>query len=358
MGNSRNLWNDIYGLRIYNTGTLSEGGVGADTASVFNTATSDADAFAIGAIGVDTSKYAIPLLNHPTFSPGAMVINNRKAVGTSYRRTGDCMEYTQGSRVPTTIFECDATPKLIAVFCQLLFQGGVTEGSTGPYYLKTCIPYATGDADVVACAALVRQMSLGGEDSHLIGGAIIKSLTFSAEEGQPLKLSAEFTGYNMVSNFDFNAKSNILEFDNSSCLLFQNSTVTLEGAAMNIDKFELTITNNAVAKFYNTAHVTKYVLGDFTATGSFRIPWSVNSIGGNAQLNNFTAGTDRLFRIYWGTGSNATTNDVDIKVNARYTDATVDGEDEIVTTLPFEAAADGTYEAITVLVCDGVDRDI
>jgi hypothetical protein len=354
---SRNVWQDIYGLRVYNTGTLSEGGVGADTASEFNTATADADAFIAGAIGVDTSKYAIPLLNHPTFSPGAMVINNRKAVGTSYRRTGNCLEYVQGSRVPTVTYEADATPKLLAVFCQLLFQGGVTEAATNPF-LKTCIPYVSGDADVVACAALVRQMSLGGTDSHMIGGAIIKSLTISGEEGQPIKLSAEFTGYNMVSDFDFNAAANILEFDNSSCLLFQNSTATLEGDAMNIDKFELTITNNAVAKFYNTAHVTKYVLGDFTATGSFRMPWSIASIGGNTQLNNFTAGTDKLFRVYWGTGSNGTDGDVDILVNARYTDAVVEGEDEIVTTLPFEAAADGTHEAITVLVCDAVDRSI
>jgi len=361
---SRNLWNDLYGIRTYITGTLSDGGVGADTASVWNTATADADAFKAGAIGVDTSKYGIPLINHPTFDPGSMVINTRKAVGTSYRQTSSgCLEYQQGSRVPTATYEADATYKILALFFQLLFQGGASEAATTPF-LKTFIPYAEGDADVVACAALIRQMSAGGTDSHMIGGAIIKSLTLSAEEGQPLRVSAEFSGYNMVSDFDFDADSNILEFDTTACLMWQNASVKIAGTAANIPGFSLTISNNAVEKFYNTPHVTKYVLGDFTATGSISVPWSATTVGANAQIDNFVAGTDTLLQIWWG-AENPTASpaagDVKLEVNMRYTGATVGGDDEIITELPFEAAHDGASGAnlaIRAYVSDTVDRGI
>ncbi len=350
-------WEDIYGIRTHVTGTLSDGGVGADAASVWNSATVTTGNFISGAMGIDTSKYAIPLLNHPTFDPGATVINQRKAVGTSYRRSGSCLEYQMGARVPTVTYECDATYKIMALFFQLLFQGGATQGA-GDTYTKTYVPYAEGDSAVVACAALIRQMSAGTANSHVIGGAIIKSLSLSAEEGQPLKATAEFTGYNMVSDYDFDAEANILEFDSTACLMFQNCTVELATTAVNIDKFDLTITNNAVAKFYNTPQVTKYVLGDFTASGSIRIPWAALTIGGNTQIDNFVNGTECLLQIFWGHETATSAGDVIMNINARYTGATVEGEDEIVTTLPFEAVHDGTDAAIQCFVVDGIDRSI
>jgi len=362
---SLNSWGILYGIRVYNTGTLSSGGVGADTNSVWNSATADADAFAAdGSIGVAVNKYGIPLINHPTFDPGSMVINTRKAVGTAYRQTSTgCLEYQQGSRVPTVTYECDATPKILALFFQLLFHVRATEAATTPF-LKTFIPYAEGDSDVVACAALVKQMSAGTANSHMIGGAIIKSLTITGEEGQPIKLSAEFTGYNMVSDFDFDAAANILEFDTTACLMWQNASVKIAGTAANIPGFSLTISNNAVEKFYNTPHVTKYVLGDFTATGSISVPWSATTVGANAQIDNFVAGTDTLLQIRWG-AENPTASpaagDVKLEVNMRYTGATVGGDDEIITELPFEAAHDGASGAnlaIRAYVSDTVDRGI
>jgi hypothetical protein len=354
---SRNVWQDLYGIRLYKTSDLSAAGVGADTASVWNSATADADCFIAGNIGVDTSLYGIQLLNHPTFDPGSMVINQRKAIGTSYRSAAVGMEYQMGSRVPTVSFECDATPKILALFFYLLFQGGSTEASGTPF-VKTFIPYAEGAEDVVAAAALIRQMSGGTANSHLIGGAIIKSLTLSAEEGQPLKVTAEFTGYNAVTDYDFDAAANILDFDNSAPLLFQNASVKLATTAVNIPGFNVTITNNAAAKFYNTCQVTKYVLMDFTGEGSFKVPFAAATVGANAQVDNFAAGTDCLLQIFWGNETPSADGDVKFEFNARYTGATVTGEDEVLTELPFECAHDGTNNAIRCYVADLVDRGI
>lgn len=354
-----NTWGQLYGIRTYITGTLSDGGVGADAASVWNSATVTTGNFISGAIGVDTSKYGIPLTNFPVFDSGTGVINQRKAVGTAYRQTssGGCLEYQMGARTPQATYECDATYKIMALFFQLLFQGGASEAATTPF-LKTYIPYAEGDADVVACAALIRQMSAQSANSHVIGGAIIRSLSITGEEGQPIKLSAEFTGYNMVSDYDFSSEENILEFDTTSCLMFQNLSVKLAGTAVNISKFDLTISNNAVPKYYNTNAVTKYVLGDFTATGNIVVPWAALTVGGNAQIDNFSGGTDCLLQFYWGNETPSATGDVKLEVNARYTGAEVSGDDEIVTVLPFEGAHDGTNNAIRAYVADAVDRGI
>lgn len=353
-----NNWGQLYGIRTYITGTLSDGGVGADSASVWNSATVTTGNFVSGAIGVDTSKYGIPLTNFPVFDSGTAIINTRKAVGTPYRQTGTgCLEYQMGARTPQTTYECDATYKIMALFCQLLFQGGASEAATTPF-LKTYIPYAEGDADVVACAALIRKMSGQTANSHVIGGAIIRSLSISGEEGQPIKLSAEFMGYNMVSDYDYSSEANILEFDTTACLMLQNMSVKLAGTAVNIGKFDLSISNNAVPKYYNTNAVTKFVLGDFTATGNIVVPWAAATVGGNAQIDNFVNGTDCLLQFYFGNETPSATGDVKIEVNARYTGASVEGEDEIVTTLPFEGAGDGTNGAIRIYVADAVDRTI
>lgn len=355
---SLNRWSQLYGIRAYIDPTLSNCGVGADTASAWNSATVTVGNFVAGAIGVDTSKYGIPLTNFPTFDSGTAIINTRKAVGTSYRQTSTgCLEYQLGARTPQTTYEADATYKIMALFCQLLFQGGATEEATTPF-LKTFIPYAEGDAAVVAAAALIKKMSDQSADSHVIGGAIIRTLNISGEEGQPIKVSAEFTGYNMVSDYDYSSEANILEFDTTACLMMQNLSVKLAGTAVNIPKFDLSISNNAVPKYYNTNAVTKYVLGDFTCTGNITIPWASVTTGGNAQIDNFTNGTDCLLEFWSGNETPSATGDVKIQVNARYTGATVEGDDEIVTTLPFEAANDGTNNAIRIYVADACDRGI
>jgi hypothetical protein len=349
-------WGLQYALRTYYNAsgvTLSSCGVSADS-SGWNSATADADAFASGAIGVASNKYGIPLLNKPAFDPGQAVVNQRKAIGVSYRRADAGFEYQQGSRVPTTTFEFDVTYKNIVPFLWMLFQGGTTEGA-GATYLKTFVPYTESNAEIYVASALLARNSDSAATSHMIGGAVVKSLTLTAEEGMPLKCSAEMIGYNMVSDFDLDADANLIEYDTAAPLLWQNATVSLGGTTVNIPGFSLTISNNLVTKNYDSWHTEKYVLMDCTAEGSFRIPWSAATVGGNAQIDNFINGTDQLLKVTWGTGSHTTDGDFEIEVNARYTGATLTGDDEIVTEIPFENVFDGTNN-LRLYSVDSINR--
>lgn len=356
----RNLWADEYGIRLYYDSTppisLAAAGVGAN-ATVFNTATADADAFENdGSMGVDVNLYGMQLTNHPDLMIDLNVINQRKAMGTSYRNTTTGGEYQQGNYTPTSTWEFDATKKNLAVFLWLLFQEGMTEGADP--FLKTYVPYAEGTEEVTVAAALIRKLSGSEALSHVFGGCIVKSLTITGDEGQPIKCSAELIGYNGVTDFDFDADVNIIEYDNTAPLMFSDLTVKLATTAVNIPKFNFTITNNATQKFYDTQHPVKYVLNDFTVEGSITIPWAATTVGGNAQLNNFIAGTDALLQLYWGNESPSADGDVKFEINCRYTGAPLGGDDEIVSELSFDGAYDGTYQAIRVYVCDDIERKV
>jgi len=357
----RNIWQDEYAIRLYYDATppisLPDAGVSANTSDGWNSATADADAFAAGAIGIDTSIYGVPLIGHPTFDAGMNVIDQRKAIGVSYRRGDTGFEYQQGLYMPTTTWEMHASKKNLAVLLWLLFQQGCTEAGTTPF-LKTYVPYAETTADVEVAAALLRRMSSGTADSQLMGGAIVRSLTITGESGMPITLSAELMGYNMVTDFDFDAAANIIEYDSTAPLMFQNCTIKLATTTINIDSFNMTISNNAVPKNYNLQHINKFILNDFTVEGQFNLPWAAATVGGNAQLDNFIAGTPALLQIYWGTETPAADGDVKLEVACRYTNATNTGDNEVVTELPFAGVYDGTNNAIRCYVADAVQRKV
>lgn len=338
---TRAPWADEYAI-IVDVPTNIYDQVSADT-SAFNDATVGASYdFETGKIGVDSNKYGIQLNNHPTFDPGQNIIDQEKAIGTSYRRAGAGYEFQQGTRLPTTTFEFDVTEKNIVPFLWTLFQKGLDEGAAS-VYLKTFGCYLEAEDSCEAYMTLLRKMSDEDTNSHVIGGAICRSMTLSATSGEPLRASCEMIGYNMVTDFDFNAQSSIIEYDNSAPLLWQNATVELDDSAINIDGFSITITNNAVPKFYDSQHPVKYVLGRITVDGTITIPWGDTNKGSNTEFDHFVAGTDAYLEIYWGNETPSADNDFKIFTNMRYTGATNTGDDEIGTELPFVGAYDGTY---------------
>lgn len=307
---TRSIWSDLYGVGYGTT----------DISTAANT------------------SFGIPLLNHPGFSPGTQTINQRKAVGTSYRQTGSCLEYVQGSSIPTTSFEMDVSAKNIGVFLWSLFQSGAFQGASSTY-IKYFVPYESATTDV--WLTLVRKLAESGDlNSHQIVGAIVKSITFSAEEGQHLKATIEFQGYSFSSAH--NVISDTFTFHTASCLLWQNAVITLDGHTINVPKFDLTISNNALTKFYDNATAVRHDAGEFIATGNITIPWATSDEGLNVQLNEFAAGTPSRLVIYWGTGGEISTTDGDLSIiaNIRRTDVSIEGEDEIVANVAFECASD------------------
>jgi len=296
----------------------------------------------IGTTNISTAantSFGVPLNNHPSFNPGTQTVNTRKAVGTAYRQTSSgCLEYQQGSAVPTTSWEFDVSSKNLSPFLWSLFQSGAFQGAASTY-IKYFVPYDKPDTDV--WLTLVRKLAPAGTAaSHRIVGAIVNSITLSAEEGQNLKATVEFQGYSFESNRDVGT-ADAFTFQTASCLQWQNAVVTLDGTTINIPGFSLTISNNAITKFYDNATAVRHDAGEFTATGSFSVPWSQTIEGGNAQIDAFAAGTSSRLVIYWGDSELANANgEFTIIANIRPTGVNVTGDDEIITEVSFECASD------------------
>lgn len=314
---SRNAWETLYG-------------VGASTVSISTAA---------------NGSFGVPLLNKPSFSPGTQIINNRKATGTSYRVSGNCMEYSQGVAIPETVFEMDVSAANIGYFLWSLYQTASFELGSGAYP-KYFVPYETAVTEM--WLTLIRKMAPAGTaSSHRIVGAVVKSITFSAEEGQPLKATVEFNGYSFESNRDVGS-DDVFTFSTAACLQFKNAVITLDGYTINVPSFSLTISNNALTKFYDNATAVRHDLSNFTATGTISVPWSTADQGANVQLDAFVNGTASRLVIYWGNGEIADADgELSIITHIRRTDATVAGEDEILTEIPFECVSEDYSSAVT-----------
>lgn len=289
--------------------------------------------------------FGIPLTNHPSFNPGTQTINTRKAVGTSYRQTGTgCLEFTQGSAIPTTAWEFDVSSKNLSHFLWSLFQTGSFQGA-GATYIKYYVPYETPDVEV--WLTLVRKLAANGTAaSHRIVGAIVKSISLSCEEGQNLKATVEFQGYSFESTRD--SANDVFTFQTASCLQMQNAVVTLDGTTINVPSFDLTITNNALTKFYDNATAVRHDVGEFTVTGNIRIPWAQATEGANVQIDDFANGSPSRLVIYWGDSELANADgEFTIITHIRRTGVTVTGEDEIISEVAFECASEESSSSVT-----------
>lgn len=305
-------------------------------------------------IGLELAKLALPLTNNPMLDSGLNVIDTRKAIGEATRRVGTGYEFTVEGMEPVVTLEMEATANMLALFSWLLFQKGASEG-VATTYMKTCIPYT--DCECEIYASILRQMSAGTADSHVVHGAICKVMNLSANQGEALKLSAEMLGANFFNNFDFDLQASLLDFSAKAPLLFQDCTITLDGTTIHIPGFSLALSNNAVAKRYSSSRVYTYVLGDLTGEGTLTLPWGEATEGGNEQLNNFLAGTDVLLTVLWGNVVSPTDGSFKITANVRYSGAELTTEDEIATSCPFTVANDGT-NSIKLEIVDSVNRGI
>lgn len=322
------------------------------------------DRFGLGAqtnmyTAVNCSK-GIALNNHPTFDPVQNIVDQEKSIGASYRRAGAGYEFQNTTQSGTTTWEFDVSADSVSHILWAFFQNGALEEAGSPY-AKYFIPYEprrTNDAnsdysDCEVWLTLVRAMAASGtSSSHRMVGAIPRSITLSAASGEPLRASVELIGYDTLTNH--NIASDTLTVDAVAPLLWQDATVTLGGNAVNLDNFSITMTNNAALKHgsgvtnYNADSPKRFVFGRFNAEGTITIPWGTATEGANTPMNDFVSGnTDRLV-IYWGTGGEISTTDLDFSILAhiRRTGAAIVGDDELGTEIPF------------VCVCDDWDSSV
>ena len=301
---TRNIWADVYGV--------------GHTVTSISTAANCAK--------------GIALKNHPSFSAGTSIIDQRKAIGVSYRRGDTGFEYQQGASVPEASWEFDASYKNLSRILWSLFQQGSFQGE-GTVYPKYFVPYDTSELEV--WLNLIRKLAPSGTaTSQRVKGAVCHSLALSGEEGQTISAVAEFRGYGLETNHDI--ASDTLTFDAVAPLMFQNATITLDGNTVYIPNFNLTITNNLVTKFYDNATAVRHILNDFTAEGTIVIPWADENEGGNSQFDDFVAGNVSRLVIRWGDNEIASADgNFSMIMNIRRTNATHTGDVEVVTEIPF-----------------------
>lgn len=303
-------------------------------------------------IGLSTGVFNLVPTNHPNLLSGQQISDVPKATGLSQRRTGAGYEYNQTIKNPSVSgLTVEMTTKNLGLFLWLLFQQGVSQGAAA-YYKKTAIPYTDSDCEVWASIARVLDAST---ESHQIDGAIISSMTISGSAGGVLTISADFIGATFSSAKDLDTIATAIPAE--APFLFQDGTITMATEAVKLDSFTITINNNAERRHYDSATAQKIVLGKLDVTGTIAIPWAQTNQSKNAQLANFVAGTDVLLSMTWGTASS---NEVVIKSNMRYTgdpDILTDSS-ELMLSLPFVGAYDGTNHAIEITCEDSVNRGI
>jgi hypothetical protein len=324
-------------------------------------------AFGTGVIGIATNKYAYPLVGHVNFDAGQTVIDQRKATGLPYRRTGAGYEYQQGVKSPTTTWEFDANAYNLALPLWLLFQKGTTEASAGASSVKTYESYTcTTGVEMETFAALLKRMECGTVgSSQRILGAIVRSITFTAESNNPLKASVEFVGADI--SVTYSAENAVFTFDTNDPLIWGSSDANVyvspagnsPGTAINVDTWSVTISNNSVAKQYEKDTVQKFIMQDFSVEGTIKIPWGAAAGGGGTLVDDLITGDDMYIAIYWGSKTGASSGDFALMLNARITAVEMSYDDEVAQDITFSGAYDGTNPPAQIVLHDGaVDRSI
>jgi hypothetical protein len=330
---------------------LGSGAGGIDNAAslIFDNIATD-----IG-FGVD-NQFGMPLTEHPNLDINPEFLGGRKRLGLPMQRVGTGMERTKTiDRPAVSLSMAEVGPHLLNPFLWLLFQKASTEGITP--FAKTFDVNSTASPYDPACevySSVCRCLGGSGEASEwqAIHGCIARSITLNADEAGSLGATIDLMAAEADIPFTLPTSGGGTFSERATAmlarlvvpakdpLLWQNATVTVNGTAINIRGFSLTMTNNAILRFYDNAVGLKYILGEFGVTGSFMMPWDHASLGDDEQIKNFKAGTDVALRVYWGDGTTSSEGEFEILTNVRYTGAPLEAGEEMETNLSFEGAFD------------------
>lgn len=314
-----------------------------------------------GAFGANTS--IVYTKNDPVFNPNREIISNRKATGNAYLTKGGstAIERLPGVEAPETSFEIDFETASAFIPLVTLFQGGLdsailSDSSTTGTTIINCYTGST----VSYYAALKRVLE--ADKSQLIKGAIAQSITISGNEGEPVTMTIDWLGADMdgdastsVSTWTTSHASNFVMFKDMVC------AYNTSGTTIDIIGFDITMSNNAVAKHYNNATIQKYLLGDFTVEGTLRFPWGETSVGSDTFFTLLNAGTDFTLYLWKGTNlidhAGTTAGHFAIKINAEVDDVTTNADDELANEISFSGIYDGTSYPVQISMNCGVSRN-
>jgi len=315
--------------------------------------------FVTGKGSFGTSTSIVYTKNDPVFNPNREIISNRKATGNAYltKAASIPIERLPGVEAPTTSFEIDFETASAYIPLVTLFQEITsTVGTSAETKVFNC--YSGSD---VSCYAALKRV-LENDKCQLIKGAIAQSVTISGNEGEPVTMTVDWLGADMDGDAT-TGKSTWATTHASTFVMFKDMicAYNASGATIDIVGFDLTISNNAVARHYNKATIQKYLLGDLTVEGTLRFPWGADTVGSTAFFTLLNAGT--AFKLWLYKGNDITTH-IDstagyftIIVNAEVDDVTTNADDELVNEISFTGIATSTLELpISIALNDNVTR--
>lgn len=198
----------------------------------------------------------------------------------------------------------------LAMFLRLFFQDGVTlaNGTTNTaLQIMTCVPYTSACPIVYGNLVRFRQDTADSDNiDQALQGIIPIRMVIRGAEGGLVEGEVEFQGAKW-EDYDLSAKvTTASAFDTLAPLKFEDLTVKLDGTAVSIPAFEITVERPLMSKYYNQVSAQSVTMGRLSFTGSITVPWNDGySIQGNEQevITNYRAGTLVLTSLVWGNAS-------------------------------------------------------
>jgi hypothetical protein len=303
----RQIWEDVYALEVFETGTSLSDITGNDPAFT-DTHGVRGDWTGTGT-GDLTHKYNLLVDDaHPVVKAQNTVVEKNLVTGLSMENT---VSVTQVVSQPDSV----VTPVVfnahnLSAFFWLFFQDGVTinAGTTNTALeILTCVPYA--DACPSAFGNLVRFRQDAGENNivdQALKGVVPSRMVIRGEEGGLIEGEIEWEGAQW-EDLELDALlATASGFDTTAPLKFEDLTVKIDDTAVSVPAFEVTFEAPVIQQYFNQISAQSVTQGRLSFTGNITLPWNeaYTIPAGTGQyvvpIKNFYDGTMIKLSLVWG----------------------------------------------------------
>ena len=280
---------------------------------------------------IDGKIQHLPTTNLVDLNPNVNFIDSPKFHGNPERKiTEDGLTELQvGTYAAGCSVEFDADCRILVPFLFSLLQE-VREGNDSPNYTKeftnyqrtTSLDFNSKTANPLQAPYILtvaKDLGLGGATDQVIKDAVVRSMTFNGSSGETVKVTAEIIGSTFtITTVD--TANYALPTESAVPLLFQDCAVTHSPFLTDIGlvyglvtlepldllSFNMTLTNNAELRYYNSQAASQITFGRFDVSGSITVPLSSSLrnlyvAGTPAPEPNFTG----LYELVEGTSHNS-----------------------------------------------------
>jgi len=288
---------------------------------------------------------------------GMTLNNTRKATGLSYQTAGDGNDFIMTNQLPTVTlpFHCN-TDNMVLLLASL--TQNPSESGSGPYVVQYD-PYTTtamgqieiGDASDFYTFTLLKQNESGVTLSESLAGCVVRSMTITSGQGDPISISAEIVGMVYDSQVDLSGLASFTAFD-TKVKLHSDLTTKFAGNSFDLLNWSMTITNNVIPVYGPNQTPQKWLFGPLDITLEATWPWT--STDYKAAIK---ADTDYLFEAYRGSQAGSSNGDISFLSNFVPDNIPTGNQDEMkIHTITGVGAYDGTNAALQIILGSTGDR--